>query len=110
MRIGKLSWLAGLMVIIIATGGSSCTKKYVNDPVADSLYLDRLSFVLDNNPTYTNFYAALQQTGWLDTLSEPGPFTVLLPNNDAYNQGYGASGTLDQFIAQEVTVAAPLSA
>lgn len=106
-----LCWLAGLVFI---GGGYSCTKKYITDPVADSLYLGRLSYVMNDNASYTNFYSALKQTGWLDTLSAPGPFTVVLPNNDAYNAGYnpqiGQAGDLSYFIAGEVTAYLPLSA
>lgn len=93
-----------LVVLVLAlAGGSSCTKKYINDPVADSLYLGSLPFVINNNASFNNFYAALQTTGWLDTLYGTGPYTVLLPNDDAYlDYGYGTLGNLNAYIGGQV--------
>ncbi|HTJ14265.1 MAG TPA: fasciclin domain-containing protein [Dinghuibacter sp.] len=95
-------------------GSSSCTKKLVNDPVADSIYLGSIPFVMNNNATFSDFYAALQQTGWVDTLYDTGPYTVLLPNNDAYAGYYGnftqQAGGLADYEAAEVRDGLTLSA
>jgi uncharacterized surface protein with fasciclin (FAS1) repeats len=86
-------------ILAVMAGGTSCTKKLVNNPIADSIYLGSLPFVINNNATFDQFYIALQTTGWLDTLYGKGPYTVLLPNDDAY-LGYSeqsSNGTLGNF-------------
>ena len=80
----------------------SCTKT-VAGATQDSTYYGRLPFVIKDNSTYSDYYSALQMTGLLDSLSSPGPYTVLLPNNDAFNGGYGqftndGASLLDYFI------------
>lgn len=96
-----------LAALAVLAGGNSCTKRYITDPVADSIYLGRIPYTIQNNYTYTNFYSALQQTGWLDTLYGPGPYTVLLANNDAYLDYYrsftaGDVGTLGTYVAAQI--------
>lgn len=93
---------AFLLPVILAAlaNGTSCTKKLVNDPIADSIYLGSLPFVINNNSTFSGFYATLQSTGWLDTLYGKGPYTVILPNDDAY-LGY-ANGAPGNFATYEV--------
>jgi uncharacterized surface protein with fasciclin (FAS1) repeats len=41
---------------------------------------------LKNNYDFSLFYAALDYTGLISKLNEPGPFTVLAPNNQAFNE------------------------
>jgi uncharacterized surface protein with fasciclin (FAS1) repeats len=41
---------------------------------------------LKNNYDFTLFYAALEYTGLADTLNEKGPFTILAPDNQAFNE------------------------
>jgi len=41
---------------------------------------------LKNDFDYSLFYTALNYTGLIETLNGPGPFTVLAPNNTAFNQ------------------------
>ncbi|GAA4312447.1 hypothetical protein GCM10023149_07810 [Mucilaginibacter gynuensis] len=41
---------------------------------------------LRNNYDYSLFYEALDYTGLAKTLNEPGPFTVIAPNNTAFNE------------------------
>jgi uncharacterized surface protein with fasciclin (FAS1) repeats len=77
----------------------SCTRTVAGSG-QDSTYFGRLSFVIENNATFSQYYLALQQTGYGDTLSTPGPYTVMLPNDDAY-KGYLAfssvGGNLSSF-------------
>lgn len=90
-------------ILAALAGGSSCTKKLVNDPIADSIYLGSIPFVMNNNATFNDFYTALQTSGWLDTLYGKGPYTVILPNNDAYADYYGpfTNGTPGNFSSYE---------
>lgn len=41
---------------------------------------------LKNNYDFSLFYVALDYTGLTGKLNEPGPFTVLAPNNEAFNK------------------------
>ena len=96
-------FLPVVLVVVALAGGSSCTKKLVNDPVADSLYLGSLPFVINNNASFGNFYTALQRTGWLDTLYGTGPYTVLVPNDDAYlDYAQYGPGNLNAYIGGQV--------
>jgi uncharacterized surface protein with fasciclin (FAS1) repeats len=101
LRHPRLSLAAGaLLTWIMLVTLHSCTRT-VAGSAQDSTYYGRLSFVIKDNATFSNYYSALQQTGYLDTLSAPGPYTVLLPNNDAYKAGYASSpsgGDLSTFI------------
>ena len=82
-----LLWMLSSWLCVV-----SCKKSGGPDvAVADSIYYGRLEFVVQDNGTYSNFTSGLQLTGWLDTLGHPGPFTVAMPNNDAFNSGYVAS-------------------
>jgi uncharacterized surface protein with fasciclin (FAS1) repeats len=38
------------------------------------------------NGNFTNLVGALQEAGLVDTLSEPGPFTVFAPDDTAFNK------------------------
>lgn len=93
---GLVAWTAMVTVY-------SCTKTGGTVIGRDSTYFGRLPFVIKDNSTFSNYYSALQMTGWLDTLSTEGPFTVLLPNNDTYLAGYNsttpAKGDLNSFIS-----------
>ena len=71
--------------------GASCTKTVHAVNGKDSTYYGRLSFVIGNNATFSYYDSALTHTGLLDTLSQAGPFTLLVPNNDAF-AGYLAFG------------------
>ena len=98
------------MILVALAGGSSCTKKLVNDPVADSLYLGSLPFVINDNSSFSNFYGALQETGWVDTLYGTGPYTVLVSNDDAYlDYGYFSPGDLSYHVGGEARDGVTLS-
>ena len=100
-----LLWLAVL---------PACTKRHglSSGNAQDSTYFGRLSFVVQDNYTFSDYYNALVQSGYADTLStEAGPFTILVPNNDAVaaskfiGQGDGVNyllRTVDPSLAQYV--------
>jgi uncharacterized surface protein with fasciclin (FAS1) repeats len=72
-------------LLVMAGLLSSCTKnttpKSYQGPKQD---YGRLPFVIQDNYTYSLFYQGLTASGYSDTLAgEAGPFTVLVPNNDA---------------------------
>lgn len=56
----------------------SVTKPNENFRLADDF--------LKNNYDFSLFYAALQYTGLADTLHKAGPYTVIAPNNKAFNE------------------------
>ena len=92
-----------LLAFVIVQGGSSCTKTTAATAGQDSTYFGRLSFVIKDNATFSNYYSALQMTGLLDTLSAAGPYTLLLADNNSYTGGYQISygiptGDLTSFI------------
>ena len=79
--------LSGLVAWTVLVTLHSCTKTTAG-ATQDSTYFGRLSFVIQNNSTFSYYYSALQITGLVDTLSSTGRYTVLLPNNDAFGGGY----------------------
>jgi uncharacterized surface protein with fasciclin (FAS1) repeats len=85
--------LAGLLWILcigaVGASFSSCKKTMaVSSAVPDSVYYGRLQFVIQDNATFSYFTLGYQTGGWLDTLGQPGPYTVVLPDNDAFSAGY----------------------
>lgn len=63
----------------------SCKKPEIllNAPNED---ISSLGGFIGSNFDYTLFNAALQYSGLLDTLNTNGPFTVLAPDNNAFNE------------------------
>lgn len=102
-RTGLFRGRLALGIFIIALGGASCSKTNTSHTGQDSTYFGRLSFVIKDNATFSNYYSALQMTGLLDTLSAAGPYTLLLADNNSYTGGYLISygiptGDLTSFI------------
>ncbi len=87
-RTGFFRGHLALWIFVIALGGTSCSKTNPSGAGQDSTYFGRLSFVIKDNATFSNYYSALQMTGMLDTLSVAGPYTVLLADNNSYTGGY----------------------
>lgn len=90
-----------IAILILATL-PACTKQHgqTGGTVQDSTYFGRLSFVVQDNYTFGDYEAALVQTGYSDTLAQPGPFTILVPNNDAMTAAHfiGQSNGVDYFL------------
>jgi uncharacterized surface protein with fasciclin (FAS1) repeats len=76
--------VCGLWVLPACKKGGSVSAS----TVPDSVYFGRLPFVVQDNYTYSMYYAALVATGYSDTLGlSAGPYTILVPNNDAMKAG-----------------------
>ena len=103
IRKSRLSLAASALAVwVVMVAAYSCTKTGGTGMAQDSTYFGRLPFVIKDNSTFSTYYSALQMTGWLDTLSTAGPYTIILPNNDTYLAGYNsispAKGDLSSFI------------
>lgn len=53
----------------------------------------RISHVIADNFNLSHFSTALRRTQLHNTLQEPGPFTVLVPSNDAFDQDLSVPST-----------------
>lgn len=95
---GSLSVRSGLYSIIILAMViflQACTK----DPspkkeITKNQDFGRIPYVVQDNYTFSLFYAGLAATGYSDTLADnAGPYTVFVPNNDAMKAShfYGLS-------------------
>lgn len=92
--------IAALSGWTMLVAGYACTKTVHPANQYDSTYYGRLSFVIGNNATFSYYDSALTHTGLLDTLSQAGPFTLVVPNDDAF-AGYiafGAVGNLNSLL------------
>ncbi|SFC78635.1 Uncaracterized surface protein containing fasciclin (FAS1) repeats [Parapedobacter composti] len=71
----------------------SCTKE---DPPVNSIHNARgIAAVANNNYSLQYFFLALQVTNYVPLLTEPGPFTVFAPANEAFNSlGVDARGAI----------------
>jgi uncharacterized surface protein with fasciclin (FAS1) repeats len=87
--------LAGLLCILgVWTSLPSCKKtNTATSATSDSVYYGRLQFVIQDNASFSYFTSGYQIGGWLDTLGQAGPYTLALPNNDAFAEGYSSSAT-----------------
>lgn len=80
MKNNKNFLIAIVWLFILQT---ACVK--APDAVPQTKTDDRpLLTVIKNNYAFTMFYAALQRTGLDKTLQGKGPYTVLIPDNDAF--------------------------
>lgn len=62
-----------------------CSKDSAEDKPANNDVINRLNFIIeDNKSNFSSFSAGLSRTAYKYTLSDPGPFTVLLPDNNAF--------------------------
>lgn len=88
VRAGGLFGSCFFTGLIFIAGYVSCTKTTALNSTPDSTYLGRLPFVIKANASFGFYDSTLKLTGWQDSLAGSGPYTILLPNNDAYNAGY----------------------
>lgn len=77
----------GLLLLMLA----ACTKDKDNGIGADEL--TRLTYVIDDNKfNFSSFSTALGRTGYRATLAGQGPYTVMIPDNNAFiKAGYGTT-------------------
>ncbi|NIG56740.1 fasciclin domain-containing protein [Chitinophaga sp. Cy-1792] len=75
---------------------SACTKK---DDAVDNTFTNRLTFIIDDNKfNFSAFSTALGRTNYKNQLLNDGPYTVLIPDNNAFiTAGYST----DQSVLKE---------
>lgn len=94
----KKTLYSGLMVLLLA----AC-KKDNDNAAADNAVSNRLNYIIDDNKfNFSFFNNALQRTAYRQLLSNEGPYTVLLPDNNAFiKNGYS---TADQVLTESAVV------
>jgi uncharacterized surface protein with fasciclin (FAS1) repeats len=86
----KKAIYTGILLLTLA----ACNK---NDNVTpDNSENNRISYVIaDNLFNFSSFSTALERTGYVRKLATPGPFTVLVPDNNAFQKaGYSNSTSI----------------
>ncbi|MGF6928292.1 putative surface protein with fasciclin (FAS1) repeats [Chitinophaga sp. W2I13] len=80
----KILKYTGVLLMLL----SACTKD--NDKVAGTDENNRLTYVIDDNKfNFSAFSTALSRTRYRTTLAGPGPYTVMIPDNNAFSKaGY----------------------
>src|ERR1700744_3996973 len=82
MKKNKYYILSALLILVSMLFG--CLKK--PDVVPQEAIDNRpMLTILKNNYAFSMLYGALQRTGLDKTLEGTGPFTLLAPDNDAFN-------------------------
>lgn len=73
-----------LYILIVGIGMFSCSKKSSNGPAPDDV-TNRLNFIIDDNKfNFSFFNAGLSRTPYRIDLAQKGPYTVLVPDNNAF--------------------------
>ncbi|HEY9258119.1 fasciclin domain-containing protein [Chitinophaga sp.] len=87
----------GLLILML----SACTKD--KDHPAASDEINRLTYVIDDNKfNFSSFNTALGRTGYRALLAKEGPYTVMIPDNNAFSKaGYA---TAQQVLTESATV------
>lgn len=78
-------WIAGLLIGMCCTQGSAADKDIVDTAVSAG--------------TFQTLVAALKAADLVDTLKGKGPFTVLAPNDEAFNKL--PAGTVENLLKPE---------
>ena len=83
---------AGCLLCMLA----ACSKDKVQELSAGET--NRLTYVIaDNFFNFSTFNAAIRRTGFETKLADPGPYTVLLPDNNAFQSaGYADANTINK--------------
>lgn len=69
----------GLLILLL----SACTKD--EDNIAGSDEINRLTYIIDDNRfNFSSFNTALGRTSYRNMLAQPGPYTVMVPDNNAF--------------------------
>jgi len=87
----------GLLILLL----SACTKD--KDNTAGSDEINRLTYVIDDNRfNFSSFNTALGRTGYRNMLAQAGPYTVMVPDNNAFAKaGYA---TNQQVLTQSAVI------
>ncbi|MBS0027546.1 fasciclin domain-containing protein [Chitinophaga sp. 22321] len=77
----------GLLILLL----SACTKD--KDNIAGADEINRLTYIIDDNKfNFSSFSTALGRTGYRNMLAQEGPYTVMVPDNNAFvKAGYVAN-------------------
>lgn len=83
----KRAIYTGLLILLL----SACTKD--KDNLAGASETNRLTYVIDDNKfNFSSFSTALGRTGYRAMLAQEGPYTVMIPDNNAFiKAGYGSA-------------------
>ncbi|MGO4288222.1 fasciclin domain-containing protein [Chitinophaga sp. RAB17] len=83
----KRSIYTGLLILLL----SACTKD--KDNGVGSNETNRLTYVIDDNKfNFSSFSTALGRTGYRAMLAQTGPYTVMIPDNNAFiKAGYSST-------------------
>jgi uncharacterized surface protein with fasciclin (FAS1) repeats len=85
----KRTYFTGFIVsfaVVVSLALVSCSKATT---AGNGSVGNRLTNVVTDNFNFSLFTAAINYTGLADTLLQPGPYTALVPNDDAFHQaGY----------------------
>lgn len=82
---------SGILLMLL----TSC-KKDDNSSTPNDALSNRLNYIInDNKFNFSFFDAALSRTAYRSLLADPGPYTVLLPDNNAFiNAGYSTANSV----------------
>lgn len=84
-----------VLLIITAICILSCTDDDDNGNIIDNTPSNTLVDVITNNPNYSSFLEALNQTGVSFTIAGSGNFTVFAPTNAAFDAFLGGTAIQD---------------
>lgn len=91
----SVSRYSSMVVLVMVLFLQACTKDTAPaKPVVKNQDFGRIPYVVQDNYTFSLFYAGLVATGYSDTLADnAGPYTLFVPNNDAMKSShfYGLS-------------------
>lgn len=77
----------GLLILML----SACTKEKDNPMASDEI--NRLTYIIDDNKfNFSSFNTALGRTSYRAVLAQEGPYTVMIPDNNAFiKAGYASN-------------------
>lgn len=83
-QIPRLLPAIGLLTLL---GAASCTKDHpmAAQTLTDSVYNNRLQFLIQDNFTFSTYFTGLQSTLMADTLEQGGRFTALVSGNSGFS-------------------------
>lgn len=97
MKLSSVGWLTGAIAVSAIVGAAYAANPQVGgtEMFADKTIVENAA----NSKDHTTLVAAVKAAGLVDTLSGPGPFTVLAPTNAAFDAL--PAGTVDSLLKPE---------